>query len=104
MVLDGEMEEADAPTNNSVIPHRGLSHSEKPLDAGPNAKDSAQSFGPAYAPVLCKQNHKLLRDDRGERQGEREENRVDTIEGIPLLPLSAALPPDSYRALFENPV
>ena len=97
MVLDGEMEE-EVPVHNSAIPQE--EHSEKPLDTGPNAKDSAELSGPAYAPVLCKQNHKLLRDDKGER----EENREDTIEGIPLLPLSAALPPESYRALFENPV
>jgi len=107
MVLDGEMEEEEqeeVSVHKSVIPHHGLSHSEKPLDAGPNAKDSPQSSGPAYAPVLCKQNHKLLRDERGERQGAREDDREDTIEGIPLLPLSSALPPDSYRDLFENPV
>ena len=111
MVLDGEMEEADAPTNNSVIPHHRLSHSEKPLDAGPNAKDSPQSSAPAYAPVLCKQNHKLLRDDKGEAQGKREDDREERhgkrsneSDVFPIVPLHLALDTKNYHAIFENPV
>ena len=81
MIADGEMTEAEYASLSSVIPHEMRSID----DARPNPEIQTTGLGPGSHCLLQRKTQKV-----------RDDNVV--------LSLRDALPPESYRALFEDPI